>query len=111
MKYHGLSAARTDVAVNQPASVLPSLGSRIEDVAGTRVCFRNAGGARGGWRALRSRLTADTLVQAGSIGDDYRVEMEAEAMIGNRTPDPTRIPIWISGPFATKQPTASQPSP
>jgi len=64
---------------------IQSLGGRLEDVVRTRIYVRDAGVAEAVSRAHGARLghvqPANTLVQAGLIGDGYLVEMEAEAVV------------------------------
>ena len=67
---------------------IQSLGGSIDDVVRTRIYVPHPEDAEAISRAHGARLghvqPANTLVQAGLIGDGYRVEMEAEAVV---TPD------------------------
>lgn len=63
-----------------------SLGGTLDDVVRTRIYVADADVAEAVSRAHGARLghvqPANTLVQAGLIGEGYLVEMEAEAVIG-----------------------------
>jgi enamine deaminase RidA (YjgF/YER057c/UK114 family) len=76
-------AAQTHYAIDKLEAALQSLGARLEDVVRTRVFVRNAADwepvARAHGQRFGAILPANTLVQAGLIGDDYLVEIEAEA--------------------------------
>ena len=72
--------------IDKIEGALLSLGAKLEDVVRTRVYVRNtydwedvalAHGER-----FRHILPANTLVQANLIGDEYLVEVEAEAVVG-----------------------------
>ena len=64
---------------------LQSLGSRMEDVIRTRIYIQNMADWEPVSRAHGARFKniqpANTMVQANIIGDEYLVEMEAEAMV------------------------------
>ena len=94
----GTTATHGDKAIggNDPASqmhfiidkiegALRSLGHRLEDVVRTRIFIRNVSDWEPISRAHGARFKhiqpANTLVQANLIGDEYLVEMEAEAII------------------------------
>ena len=79
-------AAQTDFIIDKIEASIQQLGGTLEDVVRTRVyvndmqhweAIARAHGARFG--AIRP---ANTLVQARLIGDEYLVEIEAEAVIG-----------------------------
>ncbi len=81
----GDPASQTHFVIDKIEGALQSLGARLEDVVRTRVFVKNledwepvarAHGARFG-----SILPANTLVQAALVGDEYLVEMEADAVI------------------------------
>ena len=78
-------AAQAHFAIDKIEGALQSLGGRLEDVVRTRVYIRNAGDWEPVSRAHGERFAhirpANTLVQAGLIGDGYLVEIEAEAII------------------------------
>jgi enamine deaminase RidA (YjgF/YER057c/UK114 family) len=66
---------------------LQSLGASMHDVVRTRIYVRDIADweavAREHGRRFRNTLPANTLVQARLVGDDYLVEIEAEAEVGN----------------------------
>ncbi|HKJ03365.1 MAG TPA: aldo/keto reductase [Longimicrobiales bacterium] len=74
--------------VDKIEGALRALGGRIEDVVRTRIYIRNMEQWEEVSRAHGARFgdirPANTLVQAGIIGDDYLVEMEVEAVTGGR---------------------------
>jgi len=78
-------AAQTHFAIDKIEGALQSLGGRLEDVVRTRVYIRNIDDWEAVSRAHGKRFghiqPANTLVQAGLIGDDYLVEVEAEAIV------------------------------
>jgi len=61
----------------------------LEDVVRTRVFIRNVSGwesvARAHGQRFREILPANTLMQATIVGDEYLVEMEAEAVVAATT--------------------------
>lgn len=70
--------------IDKIEGALQSLGSKIEDVIRTRIYVRNIEDWEPISRAHGERfghiLPANTLVQAGIIGDEYLVEMEVDAI-------------------------------
>jgi aryl-alcohol dehydrogenase-like predicted oxidoreductase/enamine deaminase RidA (YjgF/YER057c/UK114 family) len=78
-------AAQMHFTIDKIAGALQSLGAGLEDVVRTRVYIRNIDDWEPISRAHGQRFghvqPANTLVQAGLIGDDYLVEMDAEAII------------------------------
>jgi enamine deaminase RidA (YjgF/YER057c/UK114 family) len=80
------AAAQAHFAIDKIAGALQSLGGRLEDVIRTRVFVSD----RAHWepvaRAHGERFghvqPANTLVEARLIGDEYLVEIEAEAVVG-----------------------------
>jgi len=80
-------AAQTNFAIDKIEGALQSLGGCLEDVVRTRVYIRNIDDWEPVSRAHGKRFghiqPANTLVQAGLIGDDYLLEMEAEAIVGD----------------------------
>jgi enamine deaminase RidA (YjgF/YER057c/UK114 family) len=76
-------AAQTHYAIDKLEAALQSLGARLEDVVRTRVFVRNAADwepvARAHGQRFGTILPANTLVQAALVGDEYLVEIEAEA--------------------------------
>jgi aryl-alcohol dehydrogenase-like predicted oxidoreductase/enamine deaminase RidA (YjgF/YER057c/UK114 family) len=84
----GDAASQTVYTLDKIAASLRSLGGSLDDVIRTRVYLRHIDD----WRAVsevHGRVFGDvrpanTLLQvAGLIGDGYRVEIEAEAVIGD----------------------------
>ena len=79
-------AAQTHFVIDKIAGALQSLGGRLEDVVRTRVYIQRQEDwesvARVHGERFRDILPANTLVQATIIGDEYLVEMEAEAIVG-----------------------------
>ncbi len=78
--------AQTHAAIDKIEGALASLGATLEDVVRTRVYVRDMADWEGASRAHGRRfgeiMPANTLVQAGLIGEEYRVELEAEAVVG-----------------------------
>ena len=78
-------AAQTHFVIDKIEGALQSLGGRLEDVVRTRVYVPDVGGwepiARAHGERFRKILPANTLVHAGLVGDEYLVEIEAEAFV------------------------------
>jgi enamine deaminase RidA (YjgF/YER057c/UK114 family) len=78
------AAAQLHFVIDKIEGALQSLGGRLEDVVRTRVYVRNLSDweavARVHGMRFRDILPANTLIQAGLVGDEYLVEMEAEAL-------------------------------
>jgi aryl-alcohol dehydrogenase-like predicted oxidoreductase/enamine deaminase RidA (YjgF/YER057c/UK114 family) len=78
-------AAQAHFCIDKIDGALRSLGASLEDVVRTRVFIRRADDWDPVSRAHGQRFghirPANTLVQAGLIGDGYLVEMEAEAVV------------------------------
>ena len=79
-------AAQTHFAIDKLEAALQSLGARLEDVVRTRVFVRNLADwekvARAHGQRFLAIRPANTLVQAALVGDEYLVEIEAEAEVG-----------------------------
>ena len=79
-------AAQTHFAIDKIEGALQSLGGCLDDVIRTRVYIRNIDDWEPISRAHGKRFghiqPANVLVQAGLIGDEYLVEIEAEAIVG-----------------------------
>ncbi len=82
----GDAAVQAGFAIDKIAAAIEQLGGRLADVVRTRVYVRDIAdweavarvhGARFG--AIRP---ANTLVEAHLVGEEYLVEIEAEAVIG-----------------------------
>ena len=78
-------ASQMNFIIDKIEGALQSLGSRLEDVMRTRIFIRNVSDWEPISRAHGARFKniqpANTLVQANLIGDEYLVEMEAEAIM------------------------------
>ena len=81
-------AAQAHFVIDKIEGSLRSLGARLEDVVRTRVYVRRAGDweavARAHGERFASIQPANTLVVADLIGDEYLVEIEAEAEVAER---------------------------
>lgn len=82
----GDPAAQTRFILDKIEQALHQLGARIEDIVRTRVYVRNAADWEPVARVHGERFgvirPANTLVEARLVGDEYLVEIEAEAIIG-----------------------------
>ncbi len=82
----GDAGAQTTWILDKIAASLSALGARMEDVIRTRIYLRDVNEweavSREHGRVFGHTRPANTLVQAGAlIGDGYRVEIEAEALV------------------------------
>jgi aryl-alcohol dehydrogenase-like predicted oxidoreductase/enamine deaminase RidA (YjgF/YER057c/UK114 family) len=99
-------AAQAHFVIDKIEGALQSLGARLEDVVRTRVYVRDLADweavARAHGERFRDVLPANTLVQAGLVGGEYRVEMEAEASLeaeaGHEAEAPIRAPSASAEP-------------
>ena len=77
--------AQAHFAIDKIEGALRSIGARLEDVVRTRVYIRDTSMWEAVARVHGERfghiLPANTMVQAGLIGDEYLVEIEAEAAV------------------------------
>ncbi len=77
--------AQTHFIIDKIEGALQSLGSKLEDVVRTRIYVRNMNdweaAARVHGQRFHNILPANTLVRADLVGDEYLVEMEAEAVV------------------------------
>jgi aryl-alcohol dehydrogenase-like predicted oxidoreductase/enamine deaminase RidA (YjgF/YER057c/UK114 family) len=77
-------AAQTHFIIDKLEASLKSLGGKLEDIVRTRVFIKNISDWEAVARAHGERfaeiMPANTLVQAQLVGDEYLVEIEAEAM-------------------------------
>jgi aryl-alcohol dehydrogenase-like predicted oxidoreductase/enamine deaminase RidA (YjgF/YER057c/UK114 family) len=79
-------AAQTHFAIDKIEGALQSLGARLEDVVRTRAFVSRIEDwpavARAHGERFRHIQPANTLVSAGLVGDEYLVEIEADAEVG-----------------------------
>lgn len=79
------AAAQLHFVVDKIDGAIQSLGGRLEDVVRTRIFVRDLGDweavARAHGQRFRGIQPANTLVQAGLVGEGNLVEMEAEALV------------------------------
>jgi aryl-alcohol dehydrogenase-like predicted oxidoreductase/enamine deaminase RidA (YjgF/YER057c/UK114 family) len=80
-------AAQAHFVIDKIEGSLQSLGARLEDVVRTRVFVRDLADwepvAQAHGERFGDILPANTLVRADLVGDEYLVEMEAEAVVGD----------------------------
>ena len=80
------TAAQTHFVIDKLEGAIRSLGGSLEDVVRTRIFVPAAGdweaAARAHGERFRAVQPANTLVRAELVGDEYLVEMEAEAVLG-----------------------------
>ena len=78
-------AAQTHFAIDKVEGALHSLGAELSDVVRTRLYVRDAADweavARAHGQRFRDVVPANTLIRSGLVGDGYRVEIEAEAVV------------------------------
>jgi aryl-alcohol dehydrogenase-like predicted oxidoreductase/enamine deaminase RidA (YjgF/YER057c/UK114 family) len=83
------AAAQAHFAIDKLAGALQSLGGRLEDVVRTRVFVSHVDHWEPVARAHGERFghiqPANTLVEARLIGDEYLVEIECDAIVGEDT--------------------------
>lgn len=81
------AAAQTHAVIDKIAGALQSLGGRLEDVVRTRIFVSKVDHWEAVSRAHGERFAriqpANTLVEARLIGDEYLVEIEAEAELAH----------------------------
>lgn len=82
----GDPAAQARYIIDKIEAAIAQLGGSLRDVVRTRVYVRNIADwepvARAHGERFGSIRPANTLVQAQLVGDEYLVEIEAEAVIG-----------------------------
>jgi enamine deaminase RidA (YjgF/YER057c/UK114 family) len=82
----GDAAAQARFILDRIEAAIGQLGGRLGDVVRTRVYVRNIGDwevvARVHGERFGAIRPANTLVQAKLVGDEYLVEIEAEAIVG-----------------------------
>ena len=78
--------AQTHFVIDKIEGALQSLGGKLDQVVGTRIFIRNISDweaiARVHGERFKEIQPANTMVRADLIGDEYLVEMEAEAIVG-----------------------------
>ncbi len=81
------AAAQTHFVIDKLAGALQTLGGRLEDVVRTRVFVSDVAHWEPVARAHGERfghiMPANTLVEARLVGDDYLVEIEADAVVSD----------------------------
>jgi aryl-alcohol dehydrogenase-like predicted oxidoreductase/enamine deaminase RidA (YjgF/YER057c/UK114 family) len=81
-------AAQTHFIIDKIEGAIQSLGGKLEDVVRTRIYIRNISNWEAVARAHGERFSiiqpANTMVKAEMIGDEYLVEMEAEAVVADQ---------------------------
>ena len=82
----GDAAAQTRAILDKIEWAIQQLGGALADVVRTRVYVRNLADWEAAARVHGERFAtirpANTLVEARLVGDDYLVEIEAEAVVG-----------------------------
>lgn len=80
-------AAQTHFVIDKIEGAIQSLGGTLNDVVRTRIFIRNINDweaiARAHGERFKTIQPANTMVKAELIGDEYLIEMEAEAILGN----------------------------
>jgi enamine deaminase RidA (YjgF/YER057c/UK114 family) len=78
-------AAQAHFIIDKLEGAIQSLGGKLEDVVRTRIFIRNVNDwepvARAHGERFKDIQPANTMVRAELIGDEYLVEMEAEAIV------------------------------
>jgi len=78
------AAAQTHFAIDKIEGALQSLGSKLDDVIRTRIYIRHISDwetvARAHGQRFKTIQPVNTMIQANLIGDEYLVEIEAEAI-------------------------------
>jgi enamine deaminase RidA (YjgF/YER057c/UK114 family) len=81
-------ASQANFILDKMEGALQSLGSSMQDVVRTRIYIRNISDwevvARAHGARFKDIQPANTMVRADLIGDEYLVEMEAEAMLNGK---------------------------
>ena len=82
------ASAQTYFIIDKIEAAITSLGGSLKDVIRTRIFIKNLSDwelvAKAHGERFKDIMPANTLVQARLIGDDYLVEIEAEAVIVQR---------------------------
>ena len=84
----GDAGAQTTYVLDKIAASISALGGTMQDVIRTRIYVRDAAKwepvARAHGRVFGEVMPANTLVEVGNLVGDYEVEIEAEAVVGDR---------------------------
>ena len=82
------AAAQAHFVIDKLEGALQSLGSKLEDVVRTRIFVRNIHDwepvARAHGERFKNIQPANTLVKAELVGEEYLVEIEADAIVDER---------------------------
>jgi enamine deaminase RidA (YjgF/YER057c/UK114 family) len=77
-------AEQTEYIIKKFVNILAKLDSKLEDIVRTRIYVRNLSDweevAKVHGKYFAAIQPANTLVQSGLVGDEYFVEIEAEAI-------------------------------
>lgn len=80
------AASQTHFVIDKIEGAIQSLGGKLEEVVRTRIFIKNVSDwekiARVHGERFRDIQPVNTMVRADLIGDEYLVEMEAEAVVG-----------------------------
>jgi enamine deaminase RidA (YjgF/YER057c/UK114 family) len=86
----GDPAAQTHYILDKIETAVSQLGGSLNDIVRTRIYLRHVDDwepvARAHGQRFGNILPANTLVEAKLVGDDYLVEIEAEAIVGSGEP-------------------------
>jgi enamine deaminase RidA (YjgF/YER057c/UK114 family) len=78
-------AAQTHFIIDKIEGAIQSLGGKLEDVVRTRIFVKDISQweaiARAHGNRFASILPANTMVQAELVGNEYLVEIEADAIV------------------------------
>lgn len=84
----GDPAAQTHTILDKIETAVSQLGGTLNDIVRTRIYLKNIDDwepvARAHGERFGNILPANTLVEAKLVGDDYLVEIEAEAVVSNQ---------------------------
>jgi len=82
-------AAQAHFVIDKLEGAIQSLGGRLEDVVRTRIFMKNMNDweviSRVHGERFRNIQPANTLVRADLVGDNYLLEMEADAVVGSKS--------------------------
>ena len=82
------AAAQTHFIIDKIEASIQSLGGNLNDIIKTRIFIKNLADwekvAKAHGERFKGIMPVNTLVQANLIGDEYLVEIEAEAIISDK---------------------------